>query len=840
MRDFKAEQHVVISDDRTITVPKDLRKIAVQFDHNVETVTFDCPRYWDGIDMSKMTVYVNYMRADRNRGMCLCKNVTVDEKDDTLMHFTWTLTRNATLYNGKLIFLVCIKNLDGDGMEINHWNSELCDQMQVSEGLECEETVMEMHQDIVTDLLLRMDKILIADAPILDKTLTERGLAADAKATGDAISRLREDTNVDLGELEAMIANEFLERRKEVAVERARIDKFVALEEGSTTGDAELMDARIGANGIEYPSVGHANRDQFNELYNVDMFIAEELGVAKPLTYELANVGNGTDGHIIYDSIYRGAFVKVHPGQVIRVSASGWFNRFSFAFCNSIDDRAESLSVAVNSFTDDSDRYTDKVIVVPDGYNLMLISLFVSNSVTYEFNCDLKIYDITAKLKDARPAITRPEVMNLGGAGGALTKKLVYGFFIQTKPNTNYKVTIRGEHNRCYCYGADEVILGKPGTTIKNLGFVDTRTLTEVVFENPGYNYVVFTIAYTGEGFEPSCEVEVYENYDKPVTLNGIEIQPKLKTKEDADVSFYKAGYDVDNVGTTAEVYALYDALKDAYPDYVSKNLIGKNSLGTDIFEYVFSNGRDYNDCTTNKRSKDDIFKRPTILIVSGVHGYERSAVMSTYSFAKDLCTNASNLEAIRTTFCIKIVPVVTPYSFDNDSRGNENGVNIARNFDADWMITGVGTQDYSGKSVADQLETQAIQAWIDANDHAFLMIDHHNSGYANEVSYLAGNASIIPANTLRECLFYSTDSLTEYWTNDIGIVNPYTIFAYTGFNGNFATLASAYNYATKIGVQGVCLETSWNQNGNFGMHSKQTIGVGAEILGNFIRQFVK
>lgn len=263
MRDFRTEQHVVINDDRTISVPKELRKIAVQFDHNVETVTFDCPRYWDGIDMSKMTVYVNYMRADRNRGMCLCKNVTVDETDDTLMHFAWTLTRNATLYNGKLIFLVCIKNLDESGNEINHWNSELCDQMQVSEGLECEESVMELHQDIITDLLLRMDKILIANTPILDKTLTERGLAADAKATGDAINRLREDTDVELGELEAMVANEFLERRREIAVERARIDQFVALKEGSTTGDAELQDIRIDVDGVEHGSAGDAVRSQF-------------------------------------------------------------------------------------------------------------------------------------------------------------------------------------------------------------------------------------------------------------------------------------------------------------------------------------------------------------------------------------------------------------------------------------------------------------------------------------------------------------------------------------------------------------------------------------------------
>ena len=91
------EGHIVVGKDRHITVPKDLKRIAVQYDHNVETVTFDCPRYWDDHDMSTMNIYINYMRPDRVRGMFLAKNVTVDETDDTIMHFDWTLSRNATL-----------------------------------------------------------------------------------------------------------------------------------------------------------------------------------------------------------------------------------------------------------------------------------------------------------------------------------------------------------------------------------------------------------------------------------------------------------------------------------------------------------------------------------------------------------------------------------------------------------------------------------------------------------------------------------------------------------------------------------------------------------------------
>ena len=160
------EEHIVIdSATRKITVPESLKRIAVQFDHNIETVTFDCPRYWDGIDMSTMKIYINYMRPDGKPGSCLAENVSIDESNDTIMHFAWTISGDITQIKGNLSFLICIEQSDDDGYEEYHWNSELNRDMYISEGLECEEPIITAYPAIITQLLVRMEKVMAIATP---------------------------------------------------------------------------------------------------------------------------------------------------------------------------------------------------------------------------------------------------------------------------------------------------------------------------------------------------------------------------------------------------------------------------------------------------------------------------------------------------------------------------------------------------------------------------------------------------------------------------------------------------------------------------------------------------
>lgn len=118
------EGHIVINESRQAIVPNELKIIAVTGDKDIETVTFDCVRYWDGHDLSTFAIYLNYVLPDMSTGTYIPKSI-VAEND--VFHFDWEIKNNITEKSGGIVFAVtAVKtktNEEGQTVVDKQWSS---------------------------------------------------------------------------------------------------------------------------------------------------------------------------------------------------------------------------------------------------------------------------------------------------------------------------------------------------------------------------------------------------------------------------------------------------------------------------------------------------------------------------------------------------------------------------------------------------------------------------------------------------------------------------------------------------------------------------------------------
>ena len=106
----------------------------------------------------------------------------------------------------------------------------------------------------------------------------------------------------------------------DLEIEKRRIDNLTTLPEGSTTGDAELIDARIGADGNTYDNLGNAVRTQLTNLNTrIDNLASQEIKVVFK-ERQITLTANQTSDKLIDDVVVGRKYIVLIKNGTAKVS----------------------------------------------------------------------------------------------------------------------------------------------------------------------------------------------------------------------------------------------------------------------------------------------------------------------------------------------------------------------------------------------------------------------------------------------------------------------------------------------------------------------------------------
>ena len=118
-------------------------------------------------------------------------------------------------------------------------------------------------------------------------------------------------------------------KQVDLEVEKARIDSFTKLREGSTTGDAELIDARIGENGKTYSNIGDSLRSQIGDI---NKFIEKEK-----INFTSGSYIDKNGDINSLATFSQSDYIKVYTGDKIFMKAKGYSNNVSIVYSFNLD-----------------------------------------------------------------------------------------------------------------------------------------------------------------------------------------------------------------------------------------------------------------------------------------------------------------------------------------------------------------------------------------------------------------------------------------------------------------------------------------------------------------------
>lgn len=241
---------------------KKLQKISGQTlvagEQNSQYIRFVMPRYWDGIDISEKTINIIYQLTDQYFGT---SPVIGAERTDDQIRFGWVVPEAACAMEGTLLFIIVVTDT-GYVLKTQIADTPVAKTLN-PEGSIPEPSTEAWYQDFQT----RVETLLSESENTLNSAKT---FAQSAQASANAAAAIKtavDSTKTDLDTALADLLTDLEQiglNKTAIATIIGRLNQMVA--DYDASAETEILDARVGHNGVTYASLGEAIRGQFEEL----------------------------------------------------------------------------------------------------------------------------------------------------------------------------------------------------------------------------------------------------------------------------------------------------------------------------------------------------------------------------------------------------------------------------------------------------------------------------------------------------------------------------------------------------------------------------------------------
>ena len=292
---------------------------------------------------------------------------------------------------------------------------------------------------------------------------------------------------------------------------------------------------------------------------------------------------------------------------------------------------------------------------------------------------------------------------------------------------------------------------------------------------------------------------------------------------------------DVPQIGAlrTNIVYTWWDALVAAYPDYVTKTLLGNDASNTlPIYQYRFKPK------VPKPQQIAVTAKLPKTMMITNHN--EAMNMVAMHILMREICANWQNsdsLTSLRHGMEFVIIPVGNPWGLDNGQRKNVNQIDINRQFPVGWRNFGEVITNPAYPGTAPLSENEAVVQYNSmVAEKPDIFVDVHSFGPWQENGKSAWLA-ILNEKTMSAAVSSVTRIYAQYkkkysWLVDIN--NLVDLSDEKTLGGGTASKTGE-----ALGAIGGTLETAWNlKNESSGATGHPTaVNFSTDFLGTYILQ---